>query len=694
MKRINSESEDIAQFLTSIHQSFDSLKNDEDHCHERHDSLCLHFLQEIRLLLLFLGRITSLEESVVKEGCRDTSSPAGQYLLLFLMTWKQSIRISFLVWNQAMISCHSMELSFCSSETSCSSGLLMSSSSPMTNVGNSNNLMSHGTDQGNQMSPSVASLMTSFPLEVTAIFLADLMTFSLMRFDAGRLIMMTASNILVSDKEWTHLSPFPSSLMFSNCLKSVRDALVMSSLKSRNNPLTLQSCSSFWSLFLSLCSNRPNSRNVAKLEDIIFGAGPLFVAKNDSLTRSSSTGVNIIDDNLLSSLWLMYSFNREIQTQSHKSTDRDMEDLLTKQDPFPSAFVVELVKKIIARDGSSITSCLNNLILSASLTRLYLDSHFIEGNTADMIFPFLDLLIKKLNGIDDLPSSFVVPKNGHEWSSWISSASYVSSSGANNHASGRGLYASLLLLLESFVKNCIVGCNRKNAAASTLAMMTTSVTEGDLLDKSAQVQRFKSRLYSKIQDKRIEDLSDIGLFKFLTIFLSFSSWTSTVSVERSDTPSSSISSWMEMSDKVCEITQKILDRREHHRTKVSSCLGDARNAGGTGKTAVSFKALFALLYLMPTSPSITNDPNNSSSAGNPCNSLPVSSCDSSKVRKLLIRQIPLLSASESRHPLAVSSYYVYDTFFSAKSKTRTTRLSLEKKEGVEKRLLVTLVSIL
>jgi hypothetical protein len=408
--------------------------------------------------------------------------------------------------------------------------------------------------------------------------------------------------------------------------------------------------------------NRPESRKLIKLEETIFNAGPLF-ARNEANRSSGQT--TIFDDSLLSSLWLLYSYNREIQQQINKSGEQDKEDSLAKQDPFPSILVVELVKKIIGRDGSSLSSSLstlNNLVIASSLTRLYLDSYFIEGNTADIVFPFLDLLVKKLNNTDDLPLSFAVPKNGHEWSSWISSGSYVSSVRNNNHPTGRGLYASMLLLLESFVKNSISGCNRKNTASLAL-MMTTSVTEGDLLDKSSQVQRLKSKLFSKIQDKRIEDLSEVGLFKFLTIFLCFSSWTSvttaTVSSDKTETSSStssSVSCWMEMSEKVCEITQKILDRREHHRSTagVSSSLGEKEKNSSSGRIAVSFKSLFALLYLMPSSPSCSDDPNNSSSEGNPCNSLLVSSLDSSKVRKVLIRQIPLLSASQSKHPLAVS----------------------------------------
>ena len=680
-KLIQLESKEITIFLSSIYSAFNLGHIDETNSvkvdTKPDSSLSLHFLQEIRLLLVFLGRITSVDEVIVREGSRDSASPSGQFICLLLMTWKESIRISFLAWDEVSISCPaaSMDLSFCSSveDTGTSSTGLMSSMM-ITNPGS--NLMSSAS--GNQMSSSVGSLMTSFPLEVTAIFLSDLMTVSLMRFDSGRLIamLMIPSKDGLSDKEWSHLSPFPSPI-FSSCLKSVRDALVLSSL--RNHSLPLPSCSSFWSLFTSLCLSREELKK-SQMHSI-FNVGPLFPIKGDASSRSTA-GTMIQDDVLMSSLWFIYSFQREMHRQD-KNTSLDnregnssVVEMIQKTDPFPSALTVDLVKKIVARDGVSMTgstssSSLTNITLTCCLSRLFLESHLIVGNTVDLIFPFLELIVKRLNHIDDLPASFTLPKNGHEWSSWISSGSIVGG-GNSHHPGGRGLFASMLLLFESFVKNCIPGYNRKTSStASSSTMMTTSLMEGDLLDKSSQVQRFKGRLYSKIQPKRLEDLSDVGLFKFLTIFLSFPSWTTDCSSSGSDASSlasssslSSVSSWMEMSDKVCEITQKILDRREHRvrdeRGGVTSASGDGKNSSG-GRTAVAIKSLFALLYLMPSPPSTSSSLESPSSIDdlcspgeNPFNSLSVSSCNSSKVKNLLIRQIPLLSTIDSRHPLAVS----------------------------------------
>jgi hypothetical protein len=226
---------------------------------------------------------------------------------------------------------------------------------------------------------------------------------------------------------------------------------------------------------------------------------------------------------------------------------------------------------------------------------------------------------------------------------------------ATNTPTGSDIFPVIHGLFESFVKSTQVNSTRRKVFLKT----TGKASGGDVLsiEKSTQLSRFKGRLYSKIQPKRLEEINEIGLYKFLSVFLSIPSWIP--------------DHWTEMTDKVCEITQKIFDGR----------VENLRN----GKTAVAMKALFTLLYLMQSSSSssstIMMPPSSAStnlgesggassqncSIQSPAETSVVASSSPTplessmnKVKQLVIRQIPLLNSPSSstlesgRHPLAVS----------------------------------------
>jgi len=401
------------------------------------------------------------------------------------------------------------------------------------------------------------------PLQLTAVFISDLMTLGFSRFDAASLMMMMPTSL--DDQDWT--SPFPCSLSFSCSIKQIDQAISSCPLENEVN------LKSFWTIFSMVCSYREQMMRKEKHQDnSLFHSGPLFY---DTNTTSNS----VEDDFFMSTFWILCVFHRELTMDTSKPQ--------AKED-FPSGLVVDLIRKIISRDASTDSFNSKNLIMAACLSRSFLDSHVINDMGVEVILLFFEgVLMERLNQVDDLPESFSLPKNGYEWSSWVSKGSFV---GEENT---RGLFASLVTLMQYFI--------HRNLKSST--------TE-DSLDKCLiQTERLKAKVFS--ETKMFDDeCTPSGLFKFLTILLSF--------------PSSSPQTWMEISDKVCQISQKVFEGKN------------------PSKIAVAFKALFALLYLMSSQSTDLELSENPPSL-------------TSQVKKLLIQQIPHLSSTEeSRHPFTVS----------------------------------------
>lgn len=261
-------------------------------------------------------------------------------------------------------------------------------------------------------------------------------------------------------------------------------------------------------------------------------------------------------------LWLMSSFH---------------------QVPVQSILITNLVKAFVARevpflDSPSLKA--SSLMQSTKLL-MNLCAMSKQSSCVDVTFPLLEVLIRRLNMEDGFQSS-CIPPSGHEWLLLLKKPSN------QQLRVNESLFSSVLALLATVIDSLQHGAN--------------SVT-------NSQLARLKGRLVSKIQPRRLLELDELGTFMFLSFFLALAIW-------RKD-------QWNEMSDRICEISQKILEVKT----------GNSWNA----KVSTTVKAMFTLLHSMPSELSTPN-----------------------KLKQLLCHSIPHLP-SGTRHPLAVSQLKLQST---------------------------------
>lgn len=167
-------------------------------------------------------------------------------------------------------------------------------------------------------------------------------------------------------------------------------------------------------------------------------------------------------------------------------------------------------------------------------------------STLDLLFPFLEYYMKRLNKPDTISFGLEtvqdVPKSGHIWVHSIKNYSQFKSS-------DRDFFHMLLNLFGTSVTKLL---KTKNAHTT------------------AELQRLKGRLYSKIQPRRLEDLNEAGMYRFFSFFLIFSY--------------TAPDYWQEICGKLCEIAKTIVQKFLDH-----------------AKASLLLKCLFAHLYLRPAS---------------------------------------------------------------------------------------------
>ncbi|KAI1287247.1 Protein MMS22-like [Halotydeus destructor] len=179
-----------------------------------------------------------------------------------------------------------------------------------------------------------------------------------------------------------------------------------------------------------------------------------------------------------------------------------------------------------------------SLILSISLSELW-------SPTAEIILPFLDFFFKRLNKLDEVPfsaeESHLLPKSSKNW-----------------------IDALNRQLLSDSHEFDLFKCLSKLFRITVIKLLDVKNGPQSL----AHVQRIKGRLFSQIHPKRIEELSETGLFRLVTFFLIFMT--------------AAPNYWSELSLKICEITKMVVQKFLDH-----------------GKTGLILRALFGQLHSKP-----------------------------------------------------------------------------------------------
>lgn len=248
-----------------------------------------------------------------------------------------------------------------------------------------------------------------------------------------------------------------------------------------------------------------------------------------------------------------------------------------------STLITNLVKAFVAREVPFLDSpSLKPSLMQSTKLLMKLCTMSKQSSCVDVTFPLLELLIRRLN-IEDGFQSSSIPPSGHEW---------------------------LLLLKKPSNQQLRVNESLFSSLLALLATVIDSLQERPSNVTNSQLARLKGRLVSKIQARRLQELSESGTYKFFSLFLALAIW-------RKD-------QWSEMSDRICEISQKILEVKT----------GNSWNA----KVSTTVKAMFTLVYSMPSE--LSTPP---------------------KLKQLLCQSIPHLPCG-SRHPLAVSQLKLLSSF--------------------------------
>ena len=457
------EEKDVIDFMTAIQSYFAiPVRRDSD--------IGYHLLNELKLLLVFVGRVCDVDEVILHEGCRDTESIEASYVRLLLHIWTYSLNISFLASKSS--------ISF----------------------------------PGDIVLVVPADFTGLLHQQILALLLADLMTVSLNRFTG-----------FPANGDISTLNPFPAHFFLQE-LQNIRDSV-----------LKYETADAYWSV-VNMIIQKMEEWKEQETQSIHH-----FALFSRSLKKPNDTKI--------ARLWLLMLLSR---LESNGNTLN------------PDALSA-VVKEIVQRETSFLDSSSTSILLVIQIVRALFDS---LGPNVDLVLPFFEITIRRLNKSDGC-LMISVPKHGSEWIQMISHPKPAADI-------RQDLFLSVLSICELIVRDSSTECD---------------------LERASQLQRLKGRLFSKIQAKRLQELNEQGLFKFLTLFLAIGSW-------KQD-------QWPEMSEKVCEISRNIFD------------LGDST------KIQLTIKCLFALLNMMSAT------------------------CDGNRVKQILIRQIPLLPSSDSKHPIAV-----------------------------------------
>lgn len=242
-----------------------------------------------------------------------------------------------------------------------------------------------------------------------------------------------------------------------------------------------------------------------------------------------------LDDRHLFTLWLSAGISKAFKY--NEVGDFCDEDVVSGNDTAAICAVHELIKCEENSNRQDISHSLRRALCHAvNCCELW------ESNI-DLVLPFVEYYMKRINKADVANSSsdalHIQPKTSVEWHRRLTAIT-------GNATSGE-IFDALLKLFDVTVRKL-----HGEKSAQTLA----------------QLQRLKGRLYSKIQPRRLEDLSGAGLYKFLTFFLVFENAAGDY--------------WSELGGKVCDIAKIISHKFLDH-----------------SKTSLVFRCLFTQLRLKP-----------------------------------------------------------------------------------------------
>lgn len=234
-----------------------------------------------------------------------------------------------------------------------------------------------------------------------------------------------------------------------------------------------------------------------------------------------------LQDPQVAILWLLTSYRKQLKCKNVSQSD--------------ILFAVGLINTVISKEDPSTVS--PTLLTSLRLVKL---SYQIWTDKVDLIIPYFDLTIKRLNKVDGLNLQ-AAAQNGKQW--YDQSSKLLD----NSDDFTRPDLFTMTLRTWCYVINHLVK-EHKSAESDS---------------NNEQMKLLKDKLLTKATVKRMNELSELGLYKLLTLFISFTSWASR-------------DRWNEVVLVVIDLAIK----------QFESCPEHAKNK-------IFLKSLFALIYLTP-----------------------------------------------------------------------------------------------
>lgn len=302
------------------------------------------------------------------------------------------------------------------------------------------------------------------------LLLTDLITISLIKF-----------NINLLDNNFRHLDAFTCS-----CVKLVYVLIYLDYESEAQNDAILVASNPFWSDF-------------NKILDAIFGGGDeASQAESVKHFRWMSDNKKLDKNGQFASLWLISSLADLFRQVNIEQLCDDLSGQLKQASAFKfqdnNLYVCRVIKSLIRfEDGQgevNIGQLLNLLKICFRLSRSW-------NLSIEIVLIFFDFFMKNLNTPFQLNSNVknlqMLPRSGHVWYQRLAHLDIVESASLDNEENVNQLF---YFLVYNFVRR-----------------------SADDLSTSNHFQKFKGRLYSKLQAKKIEEFKEIGLFNLLNTFL-------------------------------------------------------------------------------------------------------------------------------------------------------------------------------
>lgn len=425
------------------------IKKCFDHEDVDDENILTFMVDNLKSLLLFTGRVTDLDDSIIEEALRDEDTPEFLLLDVTFEIWMVTVETFFLAKKKDITPTEPQIL-------------------------------------GDQ------TISSPFHLQVVQIMVADFMKISLNRFDK-----------FPRTGDIETLRPFASNL-FNRRLSHVKSLLDTQSI-------------SFWSTVNAVC------------ECFVTDAHN----ENEYLRYFTLSVDRELHDPQVAILWLITSYRRQLKCRNVSQSDIQ--------------FVVGIINTIISKEDATTVS--STLLTSLRLVKL---SYRTWTDKVDLIIPYFDLTVKRLNKVDGFNLQ-TAAQNGKEW--FEQSCKSLES---NDDFTRPDLF-TLTLRTWCYVIHQLVQEEKKSAENHSLASNNCN----------EQMKQLKDKLLAKASSKRMNELSELGLYKLLTFFINFASW-------------SSRDRWNEVTLAVIDLAIKQFSSAPEH-----------------AKNKIFLKCVFALLYLIP-----------------------------------------------------------------------------------------------